>query len=61
MLGQENIKHKPPETYPNQLRIGSSMTIGTRTNQVRSSHNYRTCTLSGHYVATKLEPSTVAT
>ena len=32
------------------------MTIGTRTNQARSFRNYRTCTLSGRYVATKSEP-----
>uniref|UniRef100_M4FES7 Uncharacterized protein n=1 Tax=Brassica campestris TaxID=3711 RepID=M4FES7_BRACM len=45
------------------------MTIGTRTNQARSSRNFRTCTLYGRYVATerpsrsvaKLEPSSVAT
>ena len=30
------------------------MTIGTRTNQARSLHNYRTCTLSGRSVATEL-------
>ena len=77
MLGQENvttyvleiklhsnsiwIKHKPSETYQNRLRMGSSMTIRTRTNQARSLRNYRTCTLSGRYVATELEPSSVAT
>ncbi|KAF3538520.1 hypothetical protein F2Q69_00021210 [Brassica cretica] len=37
------------------------MTIRTRTNQARSLRNYRTCTLSGRYVATELEPSSVAT
>ncbi|KAF2595611.1 hypothetical protein F2Q68_00009759 [Brassica cretica] len=58
---QTYIKHKPSETYPDKLRIGSSMTIGTRTNQARSLRNYRTCTLSGRYVATELEPSSVAT
>ncbi|KAF3596701.1 hypothetical protein DY000_02021670 [Brassica cretica] len=46
------IKHKPSETYPNQSRIGPSMTIRTRTNKARSLRNYRTCTLSGRYVAT---------
>ncbi|KAF3516733.1 hypothetical protein DY000_02063330 [Brassica cretica] len=77
MLGQENvavyvpeiklrsnsiyIKHKPSETYPDQLRIGQSMTIRTRTNQARSLRNYRTCTLYGRYVATELEPSSVVT
>ena len=77
MLGQENvttyvpeiklrsnsiqIKHKPSETYPDQLRIRSSMTIRTRTNQARLLRNYRTCTLSGRYVATELEPNSVPT
>ncbi|KAF2570632.1 hypothetical protein F2Q70_00002231 [Brassica cretica] len=77
MLGQENIatyvpeiklrsnsiyiKHKPSKTYPDQLRIGPSMTIKTRTNQARSLRKNRTCTLSGHYVVTELEPSSVAT
>ncbi|KAF3506320.1 hypothetical protein F2Q69_00006708 [Brassica cretica] len=37
------------------------MTIRTRTNQARSLRNYRTCTLFGLYVATELEPSSVAT
>ncbi|KAF3554044.1 hypothetical protein F2Q69_00016742 [Brassica cretica] len=44
------------------------MTIRTQTNQARSLRNYRTCTLSGRYVATErddvateLEPSSVAT
>ncbi|KAF3551300.1 hypothetical protein DY000_02002887 [Brassica cretica] len=41
---------------PDRLRIGLSMTIGTRTNQARSLRYYRTCTLSGRYVATELEP-----
>ncbi|KAF2619318.1 hypothetical protein F2Q68_00038977 [Brassica cretica] len=50
------IEHKPSETYPDQLRIGPSKTIGTRTNQARSLRYYRTCTLSGRYVATELEP-----
>ncbi|KAF3600118.1 hypothetical protein F2Q69_00035811 [Brassica cretica] len=49
----EYIKHKPSETYPDQLRIGPSMTIGTQTNQAQSLRNYRTCTLSGRYVATE--------
>ncbi|KAF2577578.1 hypothetical protein F2Q70_00037255 [Brassica cretica] len=55
------IKHKLSETYPNKLRIGSRMTIGTRTDQAQSLRGYRTCTLSGNYVATELEPSSVAT
>ncbi|KAF3509720.1 hypothetical protein F2Q69_00006260 [Brassica cretica] len=49
------IKHKPSETYPDQLRIGPSMTIGTLTNQARSLRYYCTCTLSGRYVATEPE------
>ncbi|KAF3505136.1 hypothetical protein F2Q69_00043261 [Brassica cretica] len=69
MLGQENvatyvpeiklrsnsiwIKHKPSETYPDQQRIGPSMTFRTQTNQARSLCNYRTCTLSGRYVVTE--------
>ncbi|KAF2608685.1 hypothetical protein F2Q68_00044100 [Brassica cretica] len=77
MLGQENVatyvpkikllsnsistKHKPSETYPHQLRIGPSMTIGTRTNQARSLRNYHTCTLSGRYVATERASRSVAT
>ncbi|KAF3560670.1 hypothetical protein DY000_02014479 [Brassica cretica] len=36
------------------------MTIITRTNQARSLRNYRTGTLSGRYVETELEPSSVA-
>ncbi|KAF3611502.1 hypothetical protein DY000_02048697 [Brassica cretica] len=36
-----------------QLRIGPSMMIGTQTNQAQSLRNYRTCTLSGRYVATE--------
>ncbi|KAF3513388.1 hypothetical protein F2Q69_00002351 [Brassica cretica] len=52
--GKIKIKHKPLETYPDQLRIGPSMTIRTRTNQARSLRYYRTCTLSGRYVATEL-------
>ncbi|KAF2550418.1 hypothetical protein F2Q68_00034228 [Brassica cretica] len=77
MLGQENvttyvpeiklrsnsilIKYKPSETYPDRLRIGPSMTIGTRTNQARSLCYYRTCTLSGRYVATERPFRSVAT
>ncbi|KAF3489406.1 hypothetical protein F2Q69_00052933 [Brassica cretica] len=60
LIGMRNyyllIEHKPSETYPDQLRIGPSMTIGTRTNQARSLRNYRTCTLSVllvRYVATE--------
>ncbi|KAF3555666.1 hypothetical protein F2Q69_00012091 [Brassica cretica] len=55
------IKHKPSETFPDQLQIGPSMTIGTRTNQARSLRYYRTCTLSGRYVATEPSQSSVAT
>ncbi|KAF3605199.1 hypothetical protein DY000_02047650 [Brassica cretica] len=77
MLGQENvvtyvpkiklrsnsiwIKHKPSETYLDQLRIGPSMTIRTRTKRARSLRNYRTCTLSGRYVATERPFRSVAT
>ncbi|KAG5400057.1 hypothetical protein IGI04_014664 [Brassica rapa subsp. trilocularis] len=54
VLGQENITTSNiSHQFPNQLRIGSSMTIGTRTNQARSLRNYRTCTLSGCYVASQ--------
>ncbi|KAF3532491.1 hypothetical protein DY000_02038383 [Brassica cretica] len=55
------IEHKPSETYPDRLRIGPSMTIGTRTNQARSLRDYRTCTLSGRYVATERPSRSVAT
>ncbi|KAF3609432.1 hypothetical protein DY000_02046602 [Brassica cretica] len=55
------IKHKPSETYPDKLRIGPSMTIGTRMNQARSLRCYRTCTLSGRYVATERPSRSVAT
>ncbi|KAF3554240.1 hypothetical protein F2Q69_00010978 [Brassica cretica] len=59
-LQEEGIKHKPSETCPDRLRIGPSMTIGTRMNQARSLCYYRTCTLSGHYVATERLSRSVA-
>ncbi|KAF3505648.1 hypothetical protein F2Q69_00008107 [Brassica cretica] len=47
--------------YLSQLRIGSNVTVGTRIDQAQSLRNYGTCTLPGRYVATELEPSSVAT
>ncbi|KAF3596752.1 hypothetical protein DY000_02022651 [Brassica cretica] len=52
-------------TYPNRPRASSSMAIGPRTSQARSLRSDRACVWLGRwlgrYVATELEPNSVAT
>ncbi|KAF3494831.1 hypothetical protein DY000_02054090 [Brassica cretica] len=48
------------DTYPNQPRTSSSMAIGPRTSQARSLRSDQACTRLSRYVATELEPISVA-